>query len=318
MTSNRGNALISVIIAAAIIAILMSVLATMLSNVNREQSYTQQKSDSLTAQALITQGIINNIANCTLSVQNKPFSLSSPPTTVTLNELAIGPSATPSAIVKTTSSNMTGGLVVNSIIIRDILPEGIIGNYKGNVEIQFNNKVRQTKNMVFPIFFTVSVATNKISGCRVNSPPSNVVVLNLGGIQNYPAGSCTGGWMITPSLTVTRLDCNSNTIWVGVAIPNIDGTLRYDLAVEFGSRKSGGNGHGWHYFTRGLSNRQYLDPVSLNPSLVHNIGLEFYIGERINTGAGPASFSQWIPATPATGNACIQLTDTKLMIECLN
>lgn len=316
--NESGSLMIQILIAIGIMGILILTFSSIFQYVNRQQSYNQQKVDSLTAQSLISTQFLSNIENCNLSLQGLPFDVGSPPTELALTELVVGPATNVLALVKTASSTQPGGNLANSIVMNNITADANPGDFRATVVVDFKNTVMDTRDMSFPIFFKASPATNTITGCRVQISPSNIVVLNLGGVQNYPAASCPGGWMISPNLSARRLDCGTGDTWVAVAIPNVDGTLRYDMTVEFGSPKGGGSGHGWYYFVRGLSQRYYMNPLTFDPSAPHSIGLEFYIGNRnSNFAANASAFSVFTPATPATAHPCIQLIETTMMIECL-
>ncbi len=314
----RGFSIVEVMVAFGLLAVFMYAMMGTFQLFNRQSSFQQQKIDSLQSQSLIVSQIINNISNCTLSIQNKPFNVSSPPSSLELSELVLGPASNISALVRTSRSSYKTGSLVNSINITDIVTDGTIGYYKGNLEVDFKNNIMQTKKMSAPVLFKASAASNLTTGCRTPNSPTNITVLSLGSSQLYPAGSCPAGWMISPMLTMQRNDCTTGDVWVGVSIPNIDGALMFNQDVEFGSSKGGSRGHGWDYFIRGLSNRYYVSPFMLDPSVDHTIKLEFYIGNRgTNFSASSAAFKVFMPADASTVHPCIRLVETTMTIECL-
>ena len=324
MNSRRGNSLIQVMIASIIVGVILYSVMTMIQNLTAAQMSMQQKIDSLMAQSLITAHIINDLDNCNLSVQGKPFVAGAPIPNIALNELVLGPATAPSAIVKTAASTVSSGLLVQSIELQDIVPEIIPNEYRSNVTVRSINRGLQLKDLKFPLYFELDSTGTQILRCSLKTAPPQIIELALGTSQAYPAGSCPGGWIVAPALAGRRLDCSTSDTWVGVAVPAIDGVTRYEYATEFGSAKSGGSGHGWTYMVRGLSQRHYLDNTELDPTVSHNISLEYYIGNRggIPGGAGAApttaaAFSTLTAATSATPHPCIQLFSTTLMIECL-
>jgi hypothetical protein len=310
----HGAGLVEIMVVVGIMAVMGLTLSTMMTNLYREQSFITDKVESLIAQSLLTQSFIPNIGNCNLTLQNKPFNKNSPPQRVDINEIVMGPATNISAIVRTKDSTYKDGFVVKDIYLENFVKLAPDTDFRSNLVIEFNDRIRALKKYSVPLLFRTNPAGNAIATCQIGTVP-NLVVLNRNQSQVYPAGSCPGGFLLEPSLNMFRDDGHSDTLAVGAAMPIIDGFRRYDLSIEFGSKKGGGAGHSWDYMIKGLSRRYYLDPLTFNTNMDHTFQHKFFVGDR-----GVGNFGE--DAGSLTGlqegdTNKIRYIDTKLMIQCL-
>jgi len=319
--NQKGMSLIQVMVAVGIMGIITVAFTSLISNMQTEQRFLQQKSDALLAQTMIDLHILKNQSNCTQSLKGYPFNPLSPPTHIAIDELVSwNPiTSTEEAIVRTSASPYVNqGISVGSITLANFTDLGG-GTFTGNMSIRFLSDARPLRAYEFLQAFNVVGGQIDSCGYSPSTAPS-IVTLGIDESQTYPANTCPNGWKVTPSVSVYRTGANSANHWVGGGLPDIDGARRFDLSVEFGSSKSGGAGHGWMYFARGVSRTYHLPPsgpISLDPTVPHTITNRVYIGERAsNFAPDPAAFVSAV--TYGTANGYIQIqSDSKMIIECL-
>lgn len=319
--NQKGMSLIQVMVAVGIMGIVASGFASLITNMQTEQRFLQQKSDALLAQTMIDLHILKNQSNCTQSLKGYPFNPASPPTHIVIDDLVSwNPiTSTEEAIVRTGASpHVNQGILAGSITLANFTDLGG-GTFTGIMSIRFLSDARPMKPYEFLQAFNVVGGQIDSCGYAPSTAPSIVTLLREQE-QLYPANSCPNGWKVSPAISVYREGTNSNELWVGVALPMIDGNPDFTMAVEFGSMKSGRRGHGWMYFARGVSETFYLPPSgsgSLDPTVQHTIRFKNYIGHRGlgNTNDDPSAFGALDDTI--TANAFIRIADSKMLVECL-
>jgi type II secretory pathway pseudopilin PulG len=318
--NQKGISLIQVMVAVGIMGILTLVFASFIANMQTEQKFLQQKSDALLAQAMIDLHFLKNQSNCTQSLKGYSFDPNNPPTHISIDDLVSWDpiNNTEQPIVQSPASSLTGGIEVGAITLSNFSNLGG-GTFSGRLSVHFNSEARAMKPYEFLQAFNVVGGQIDSCGYAPTSAP-DIVTLGIDESQAYPANACPNGWKVTPSVSVYRTGQNSATHWVGGGLPQIDGVRRFDLSVEFGSSKSGGAGHGWMYFARGVSRSYHLPPsgpISLDPTIPHTITYRVYIGERA------ANFAPDITAfvggvVYGQPNLYIIIhPDSKMLVECL-